>query len=114
MPASRRHQHRLTAAEATELVAARLDGAQIRELASRFGVDRATVEAHLRRQGVPLQRYLGRTLTPDELIGAGQLYASGLSLVAVGERFGVDKRYLSRVLPGIGVLVRRPGQQKRL
>jgi transposase-like protein len=92
---------------------ARLDGAQIQEVARRFRVDRSTVEEHLRRQAVPKRRYAGRTLSAERLQEAAEMYRSGQSLVAVGEQFGVDKRYLAKALPAIGVAIRRPGQQKR-
>jgi hypothetical protein len=99
--------------EVAALASARLDGTQIRELARRFRVDRSTVEKHLRRHAVPKRRYGGRTLRPEQLLQAGDLYRSGLSLAAVGLRLGVDRRYLSRVLPDAGFVIRRPGQQKR-
>jgi DNA-binding transcriptional ArsR family regulator len=57
----------------------RLDGAQIRELARMFRVDRSTVEEHLRRQAVPKTWLLpGRMLGRDQLLEAGLLYQGAL------------------------------------
>jgi hypothetical protein len=109
----RRHQRRLSQDEVQELIAARRAGKQINDLSAQFSIHRATVQNHLRRAGIEHRRWGGRTLTPDQLQQAGQLYDTGLSLVAVGERFGVDKRYLSRALPTVGFVIRRHGRQAR-
>ena len=69
--------------------------------------------AHLERQGVPGRRWQGRKLTAEQLEAAGHLYETGVNLIAVGEQFGVDRRYLRKALPAAGVTLRRPGQQKR-
>lgn len=104
---------RLNEEEINELVAARRAGEQINHLARQFGIHRATVITHLERAGVPGRRWPGRTLAPEQIKAAGRLYNSGLSLVAVGERFDVDKRYLSRALPEAGFRLRPPGRQAR-
>ena len=52
---------RLTEAEVAELVTMRQAGEQIDVLAERFGIGRNTVLAHLKRRGVPGQRWRGRT-----------------------------------------------------
>ena len=106
-------QNHLAPTDVEDLVAARLAGAQIQDLALRFQVDRTTVLNHLRRAGVPHRRAQGRTLTVEQIRLAGQLYLSGLSLVAVGKQFDVDKRYLQRVLPPAGFALRRPGRQQQ-
>ena len=104
---------RLSRLEVDELCAARLAGAKIGELAERFGVHRNTVMVHLARSGVPGRRWPGRTLPADQLRKAGALYASGLRLELVAEEFGVDRRYLRRMLPALGFEIRRAGQQRR-
>jgi hypothetical protein len=38
--------------------------------------------------------------------------ASGVSVVVVAERFGVDRRYLRRALPEAGFRLRPPGRRK--
>jgi hypothetical protein len=103
----------LTEVEVAELVSLRQTGEQIDVLAERFGIGRSTVMAHLQRRGVPGQRWQGRTLTDDQLADAGRLYESGVNLITVAERFGVDRRYLRQALPEAGFPIRRGGQQKR-
>lgn len=101
----------VTKAMVAEMVAARTAGTEINELAARFGINRNTVMTHLQRAGVPKQRRRGRTLDAEQLRAAGRLYESGVSLVSVGERFGVDKRYLSRALAEVGVVIRPSGRR---
>lgn len=104
--------HRLSPEQVAELVAAREAGALVNELAERFGVHRATVINHLERAGATGRRWPGRGLTPEQVPEAVRLYESGLSLVAVGERFEVDKRQVSRALREAGVEIRGPGRGK--
>ena len=107
----RRRMRQLSEVEVAELVAAREAGAQIKELASRFGVHKSTVLAHLDRAGVPGRRWAGKTLTPEQVRDAVWLYQSGLNLIEVGARFGVDRRQVSRALKEAGFALRPPGQQ---
>jgi hypothetical protein len=109
----RRKQRKLKPEDLQALAAARRDGAEIDALAEQFGIDRNTVMAHLRRAGVPGRRRPGRTLTDEQLEEAGRFYETGVNLIAVGEQFGVDRRYLRRALPTMGFAIRRAGQQKR-
>jgi DNA-binding transcriptional ArsR family regulator len=108
----RRMRH-LTELEIDELVAARLQGAEIRQLTERFGVNRSTVDRHLRERGVPKRRWKGRTLDAAQVCAAGEVYASGVRLELVAEQFGVDRRYLRRVLADADFVIRSRGQQKR-
>jgi hypothetical protein len=107
------HPRPLSFAEVDELVLGRLAGEEIASLAERFGVHRNTVMKHLLRRGVPGRRWPGRTPSAGELRSAGELYESGVRLELVGQAFGVDRRYLRRELPALGVVIRRGGQQKR-
>ena len=107
-----RRQVRLTVEQVDQLEAARLGGAQITELAERFGIHPATVLQHLKRRGVPHRRRQWRSLSAEQIQEAGQLYGSGLPLLAVADRFGVDRRYLRTVLPEAGFPLRRPGRQR--
>ncbi len=102
---------RLTEGQITALVADRAAGAEINDLAEKYGVDRTTVIGHLHRAGVSGQRRQGRTLDPGQMRAAGELYTSGVNLAEVGERFNVDRRYLRRVLPAAGFLMRAPGRR---
>ncbi len=109
-----KHQRRLLLSEIEELIAARVAGAEINDLATRFGIHRATVIKHLNQSNTPKRRRQGRTLTPDQLLGAGEAYNSGLSLVEVGKRYGVDRRQVSRALKKAGVVIRAPGRMMAL
>ena len=102
---------RLTDAQAAQLAADREAGVEIKDLAVRYNVDRSTVINHLHRAGVPGRRRQGRTLSPEQLQAAGELYVSGLNLIEVGEQFDVDRRYLRKALPQAGFVLRPPGRQ---
>jgi transposase-like protein len=104
-------RRQLSPEDVARLVAEREAGAEINNLAEQFGVHRATVINQLQRAGVDGRRHAGRTLSPLDLQRAGQLYASGRSLIEVGERFNVDRRYLRRELPEAGFDLRRAGRQ---
>lgn len=106
-----RRMPQLTKEQVARLVAAREVGAEINQLATEFGVHRATVINHLHRAGVPGRKRQGRTLGPDQVRAAGELYASGVSLIEVGEQFDVDRRHLRKVLPENGFELRPPGRQ---
>jgi hypothetical protein len=64
------------------------------------------VSAVLERHGVA-RRY--RILTPQDIDAAVRLYESGLSLVAVGERLGVNASTILNALRTTGVQVRPVG-----
>ena len=102
---------RLSDDQAAQLAADREAGTEIKDLAKRYNIDRSTVINHLHRAGVPSRRRQGRTLSPDQLQAAGELYASGLNLIEVGGRFDVDRRYLGKALPAAGFQLRPPGRQ---
>jgi hypothetical protein len=70
--------HRLTATEVDEAMADYRAGATIRELGSRFGVDRHAVARALKARGVQLRR---TRMTTAEVQEAAKLYAQDLSLV---------------------------------
>jgi transposase-like protein len=109
---SQRRLRRLSVDEVRELVKARNQGAEINQLAEQFDINRDTVMRHMQQAGVPKQRWQGRTLSPERLEEAGQLYASGVSVIKVAEQFAVDRRYLRKVLPDAGFPFRSPGRQK--
>ena len=109
----RQRQRRLGPDEVLEMVGLREAGSEIDALAVRFGVHRTTVMNALQRAGVAGRRAGHRELTPERLVAAGRLYETGVTLAAVGEQFGVDRRYLRRELPKVGFPMRRPGQRKR-
>lgn len=63
------------------------------QLGERFGVYRRAVAAHLVRRSTPLRQ---RGLAPEDTPEAVRLYKGGLTLVEVGLRFGVGKRWPAR------------------
>lgn len=62
-------------------------GSTTYELGDRFGIDRRTVSAILRRHSVDMRQ---RGLSPSQVDDAIRLYNSGWALARVGEHLGVD------------------------
>lgn len=58
-------------------------------------------------------RWRGRTLDHGQLEEAGRPYEASVNLIAVGERFDVDRRYIRVVLPQAAFTLRKSGPQKR-
>ena len=77
----------LEADQVQELIAGYRVGATVYELGNQFGINRRTVSAILRRQGVEMRR---RGLSPEQVEEAVQLYESGWSLARIGDKLGVD------------------------
>lgn len=102
-------QIRLEVSQVGELAAAFEDGATIIELAERYGIDRTTVLAHLRRQGVPTQ--VRRTLGPGEIATAVQLYEAGESIQSVADKLKVGSSTVSRTLNKADVTMRPRGRR---
>ncbi len=78
---------RLSEHQVAALVETYLAGATIYELAARFGINRATVSAHLHRQGVAVRR---QGLDDEGVAHAVRLYEEGWSCARIGDRLGVD------------------------
>lgn len=78
-------------------------GATVYDLATKFGINRKTVNRQLKVLGVPMRR---ASLTDAELTQAVALYESGLSLATVGEQVGRDHS-------AIGNALKRAGLQRR-
>ena len=82
-------QRRLSPTDINHLIEAYQAGATINQLAAEFGIHRTTVTGHLDRHGVP--RHSEQTAWDDEILKqAAELYATGVSLADVADRFGVD------------------------
>ena len=97
-------QHRLTQEETARLVSRYQAGAHIKELAVEFDLDRRTVSAILRREGVQLRP---RGLTNEQIDQAVQLYSQGWSLVRIEEKFKVDAETVRTQLRKRGVRMRK-------
>jgi transposase-like protein len=82
----RQTQRRLSQEEVASLLNAYHEGASLKDLARDFQIHRATVAAHLDRQGMTSHRH---GLNPDQIEDAIRLYSEGLSLATIAERFGV-------------------------
>jgi hypothetical protein len=98
-----RRARRLGADQVQELIAGYQAGATVYELGARFGIERRTVSAILRRRGVPMRR---RSLAIDQVDTAIHLYSLGWSLARVGEHLGVDPTTILSCLRRRGVRTR--------
>ena len=83
---SRQKQRRLTSEEIDGVVERYRAGESANLLARELGVHRTTIVGHLKRRGVST-RY--KIIAEADLAEAVRLYAQGLSLARVGERFGI-------------------------
>ena len=81
----RQRQRRLTEAQVNEMAARYEGGATVYELAAEFGCNRTTVAARLKKAGIAMRC---QSPTPEVIDSMVRLYASGLSLVEVGENLG--------------------------
>ena len=106
-PTVRQHQHRLSPTETVSMAQAYLAGAEMRELADRFGVHPHTVSAALDRLGIPLRR---QGLPDRALDEAVHLYRAGWSLAQLGRHYGCAHTAVRAALIAHGVSMRpRPG-----
>jgi lambda repressor-like predicted transcriptional regulator len=106
-----RSLHKLDPAQVATLVEAYEAGATLETLAQRYELHKRTIADHLRRRGVQ-PRYIA--LTDTDIRIAAKLYRQGLSLVAIGDRFGVNDCTIMRALHKLGVTMRpRRGGLKR-
>lgn len=91
----------LTPAEVDQLVGDYEAGSGVQELASKYGVHRATVFAHLQRHEVPRRR---PGLNEQEQAEAVHLSREGMSMRAIGRQMGVDRKAVRAVLINAGVM----------
>jgi hypothetical protein len=99
--ASKRLGHRGVA----QLVADYEAGEPTTALMSKYDLGKGTVLRLLRSQGVDIRH---QSLTDDEVQQVVLLYAEGLSLARVGDRFGRDPSFIALVLERAGVPRRNP------
>ena len=109
--APRRPRHkldqRLSSDLIAELVASYEMGAPTTQLTGRYGLSKGAVLKLLRESGVSIRR---QPLTPQQIADAMSLYASGLSLVQVGERLGSHPTTVRSAFKRFGV-PRRPANR---
>lgn len=94
---------RLNPATVAQLVADYECGVPTTQLTSRYQLSKAGVLGLLRDAGVPLRR---QGLDEQQTTRAIELYASGLSLVQVGDRLGFGPTSIAHALRGAGVSLR--------
>ena len=106
----RQTQRRLTVVQQEAVAAAYVAGRSGYALAQEYGIERRTVTAILRRQGV---RTRHRTVTDEILVEATRLYSDGQSLAAIGRQFGVDAGTVLNAFRKAGVQTRPKGWNLR-
>lgn len=99
-------QRRLKDDQILDLVAKYVDGASVRQLTRDFRIDRTTVLAHLKRQGVP-RRPNTRKLSDEQVAEAAELYQQGWSLLGLGKHYGADDETVRRTLRRANIRLRR-------
>lgn len=87
----------------TALVNGYQAGETVYELAARFGIHRATVSAHLHRQGITVRR---QGLDAEGIAHAVRLYEDGWSVARIGDRLGVDGTTAWTVIKAQGTRMR--------
>lgn len=92
----------LTPSEIDHLVADYEAGSGVQELASKYGVHRATVFAHLQRREVPRRR---PGLDEQEQAEAVRLSRAGMSMRAIGRQMGVDRKAVRAALVEAGIVL---------
>ncbi|WP_448619526.1 hypothetical protein [Geodermatophilus sp. URMC 65] len=83
-------------------------GADMKALAAKWGMHRATVAAQLRRAGVKLRRQGVPTERTHEAI---QLYAHGWTLQRLAQRYACDDETVRQTLKQAGVQLRKPWER---
>jgi AraC-like DNA-binding protein len=96
-------QHRLSKPAVMELVAAYQEGITVADLADRYRISRTTLMKHIVRAGAP-RRW--RKLSQSDIEQAKHMYASGLSLVQLGEHFGVNRSTVQYAFRKVGFVLR--------
>jgi lambda repressor-like predicted transcriptional regulator len=104
----RQAQRRLTPQQVERLVAEYEAGTDMKALAARWTMHRATVAAQLRRAGVVLRR---QGVPEDKLHEAVRLYAEGWSCQRLAERYRCDDETVRQTLKRAGVRLRAPWER---
>lgn len=91
----------LTSSEVDSLIGDHLAGGSVQEVAEGYGIDRATVFAHLRRRNTP-RRSLG--LDVDDDAEVVRLFRADVSMRAISWRLGVGRKAVRAALVQAKVL----------
>ncbi len=101
-------QRRLTTKQVEQLTSAYQAGANMKDLAVRFGLHRTTVAGHLRRTGIILRR---QGIPDDQLAQVVRLYGEGWSCQRLAERYSCDDETVRQTLKRAGVRLRAPWER---
>lgn len=99
----------LSEVQIDEIVGLYKGGLSMNKIAEMFGAHKRTIAAHLVRRSVPLR--LHQTIAADDTAEAVRLYESGMTLLAVGRRFGVSQQAARTAIAGAGATIRPRGVQ---
>lgn len=106
---SSRSQTRLSASIRSELLTGYAEGAPVQELATRFGIHRATVWAIAQRAGYPSRA----PEHSDELRAeAARLYNDGLTLSQVAKELGIGDEAVRSAVVATGGTIRPKGRRR--
>lgn len=105
---SRQSQTRLSASNRRELIAAYASGVQVKELASRFNVHRATVWEVARRAGLDARTLEVSAATREE---AARLYGEGFTLAQVASQLGISDDAVRSAVLACGGAIRPRGRR---
>lgn len=107
--ARQQRQRRLTAGQQAELLERYLSGERSFQLATAFGVSRHTVEKLLVDSGARRPR----SMTPEEIAEAIDLYAQGWSCALIGDHLGRNDGTVWHALRRAGIPLRLPSGKPR-
>ena len=99
----RQRQRRLSEAQAQLMADKYRSGANVYQLAKKFGISRHTVSERIKKAGVEMRQQSPKSELIDEMVG---LYESGLSLAMAGNRLGASPGTVRRYLLTRGIKMR--------
>lgn len=100
---------RLTDAQRARLIAGYESGASLAELAAPFGRNPSVIRRVLLKAGVQLRPTGRRPLAIGEEAKIAREYVAGLTTIELGERYGVSRDTITRILRAQSVKLRPRG-----
>lgn len=97
-----RTARQLRAAEIDRLVARYVEVRNIRKVAVEFKMSRMTVAKHLGNRGI----VTAKSMNAEQVSRAVELYADGLSSIAIGKQLGFDNHTIINALRSQNVVIR--------